>query len=86
MGHVSTRRGATGSPALIVPSVTATPLAGDVVEEVRFLRDDMASLVWAVEQIVTDPDGTQHDLPDEYLRAARASRCDFTANAKWPIG
>jgi hypothetical protein len=58
-----------GNPTLMVPSVTASPLAGDVVEEVSFLRDDVASLVWAVEQIVTDPDGTQHDLQQEYLRA-----------------
>jgi hypothetical protein len=58
------------SPILFLPSVTATPLAGDVVEEVRFLRDDMAALVWAVEQVITDADGSSHDLPDEYLRAA----------------
>jgi hypothetical protein len=64
--------GALASPVLAVPSVTVSPLAGDVVEEVRFLRDDMAALVWAVEQIVTDADGSSHDLPDEYLRAALA--------------
>ena len=56
-------------PALAVPSVTVAPLAGDVVEEVRFLRDELANLVWGVEQIVTDPDGTRRDLPDEYVRA-----------------
>jgi hypothetical protein len=56
-------------PALAVPSVTVAPLAGDVVEEVRFLRDEVANLVWGVEQIVTDADGTRHDLPDEYVRA-----------------
>jgi len=57
------------SPALAVPSVTVAPLAGDVVEEVRFLRDEMANLVWGVEQIVTDADGNRRDLPDEYVRA-----------------
>jgi len=57
------------SPALTVPSVTVAPLAGDVVEEVRFLRDEMANLVWGVEQIVTDADGTRRDLADEYVRA-----------------
>jgi hypothetical protein len=62
------------SPLLVVPAMTASPLAGDVVEEVDFLRDDMAALVWAVEQVVTDADGTRRDLADEYLRAAvRAS-------------
>jgi hypothetical protein len=58
-----------GTPALAVPAVTVSPLAGNVVEEVRFLRDEMASLVWGVEQIVTDVDGTLRDLVDEYVRA-----------------
>ena len=57
------------APALVMPSVTVAPIAGDVVEEVRFLRDEMANFVWGVEQIVTDADGTRRDLPDEYLRA-----------------
>jgi hypothetical protein len=57
------------SRALAVPSVTVAPLAGDVVEEVRFLRDEMANLVWGVEQIVTDGDGMRRDLADEYVRA-----------------
>src|SRR5262249_47431247 len=59
-----------GTPALVVPSVTVAPLAGDVVEEVRFLRDEMANFVWGVEEIVTDADGTRRDLVDEYVREA----------------
>lgn len=59
---------AAASPALAVPSVTVAPLAGDVCEEVRFLRDEMANLVWGVEQIVTDGDGMRRDLADEYVR------------------
>jgi hypothetical protein len=58
-----------GSTTLAVPSVTIAPLAGDVVEEVRFLRDEMANLVWGVERIVTDADGNRRDLVDEYVRA-----------------
>jgi hypothetical protein len=58
-----------GAPALAVPSVTVAPLTGDVVEEVRFVRDEMANLVWGVEQLVTDADGTRRDLVDEYVRA-----------------
>ena len=54
---------------MAVPSVTVAPLAGEVVEEVRFLRDEMANFVWGVEQIVTDADGTRRDLADEYVRA-----------------
>ncbi len=57
------------TPALAVPAVTVAPLAGDVVEEVRFLRDEMANLVWGVEEVVTDADGARRDLADEYVRA-----------------
>ena len=56
------------TPVLAVPAVTIAALAGNVVEEVRFVRDEMANLVWAVEQIVTDGDGTRRDLADEYVR------------------
>jgi hypothetical protein len=63
---------ALAAPALVVPSITVSPLAGDVVEEVRFLRDEMANFVWGVEQIVTDADGTRRDLADEYMREAAA--------------
>jgi hypothetical protein len=59
-------------PVTVIPAVTASPLAGDVVEEVRFLRDEMANLVWAVEELVTDAEGDVHDLPDEYVRAAQS--------------
>jgi hypothetical protein len=59
-------------PFLVLPAVTASPLAGDVVEEVRFLRDELANLVWGVEHLVTDPEGDVHDLPDEYVRAAQS--------------
>jgi hypothetical protein len=57
------------NPVLAVPAVTVSPLAGDVVEEVRFLRDEMANYVWGVEQLVTDAEGDVHDLPDEFVRA-----------------
>jgi hypothetical protein len=58
-----------GSAMLAVPSVTIAPLAGEVVEEVRFLRDEMANFVWGIEQIVTDADGNRRNLADEYVRA-----------------
>jgi hypothetical protein len=58
------------TPALAIPAVTVAPLAGEFVEEVQFLRDELANLVWGVEQIVTDADGTRRDLVDEYIRAS----------------
>ena len=72
-----------GDQMLIVPAVTVAPLAGDVVEEVRFLRDDMASLVWAVEQIVTDSDGTRRDLQNEYLRVAAVTPAAAASGDVW---
>jgi hypothetical protein len=68
------------APTLAMPAVTVAPLAGDIVEEVRFLRDEMANLVWGVEQIVTDADGTRRDLVDEYVRAT-APTIPIPANA-----
>ena len=43
-------------------------------------------LVWAVEQIVTDADGTRRDLPDEYLRGGRGRRCGVRRMRTCPIG
>lgn len=74
------------SPVLAVPAVTVAPLAGDVVEEVRFVRDEMANLVWAIEQIVTEADGTRHDLVDEYVRAVtRASQAPANATVAYRL-
>lgn len=55
-----------GPPHLVVPSVTVSPLRGPVVEEVRFVRDELANLVWGVEAVVTDEAGDIHDLAAEY--------------------
>lgn len=57
------------SPHLVVPSVTTGRLAGPVVEEVRFVRDENANLVWGLEAVVTDDSGTTHDVVAEYTAA-----------------
>ncbi len=62
-----------GSPKLLVPASTVGALAGEAVEEVRFLRDEVANLVWAVEHIVTDADGVAHDLVGEAIEAPAAA-------------
>ncbi len=58
-----------GSPTLVVPAATVAPLAGGVVEQVRFLRDELANLVWAVEDLVTDANGDVRDLAQEAVLA-----------------
>ena len=57
------------SPHLVVPSVTVGRLAGQVVEEVRFVRDENANLVWGLEAVITDHSGTTHDVVAEYTAA-----------------
>lgn len=54
-----------GSPTLVIPAVSVGSLAGEVVEEVRFLRDELANLVWGVEQLTTDADGQVRDFVAE---------------------
>ena len=60
------------SPHLVVPSMSVARLAGAVVEEVRFVRDENANLVWGLESIVTDGIGTTHDVIAEYTARASA--------------
>lgn len=67
----STTPVAAAAPHLVVPPVTVAPLAGAVVEEVRFVRDENANLVWALECTVTDSAGTVRNVLAEYTAAAR---------------
>ena len=54
--------------ALLPPSALRTTLDGPDLEEVRFLRDEQANLVWAVEAVTED--GTGHPLPGNQRAAA----------------
>jgi hypothetical protein len=48
----------TGEEAgLLLPPVTTHPLESKPIEEVRFVRDEMANLVWAVEHLVESAAG-----------------------------
>ena len=73
--------GPAGPPHLVVPSVTVGRLAGPVVEEVRFVRDENANLVWGLEARVTDEGGTTHDRVAEYT-TAHAEQPDLPADAE----
>ena len=44
-------------PGVVLPPVAAGALVGPAVEEVLFLRDEMANMVWAVEQTVQGRSG-----------------------------
>ena len=54
--------------ALLPPSALRTTLDGPDLEEVRFLRDEQANLVWAVEAITED--GTGRPVPGSQRAAA----------------
>jgi hypothetical protein len=58
-------------PRLVVPAVSTGTLSGPVVEEVSFVRDENANLVWGLEKIITDPDGRIRDLVAEYSAEER---------------
>lgn len=57
---------------LVLPATTASPLTGPVVEEVVFVRDENANLVWGLEKVVTDAVGDTHDLVAEYAAGVGA--------------
>lgn len=59
-------------PHLLLPAVSTDSLAGPCVEEVAFVRDENANLVWALERIVTDAAGRVRDLVAEYTAQAPA--------------
>ncbi|MFD4959591.1 hypothetical protein [Microbacterium sp. NPDC058389] len=56
---------------LVVPATTPATVTGPVVEDVAFVRDENANLVWGLERVVTDAAGDVHDLVGEYAAAVR---------------
>jgi hypothetical protein len=62
---------------LVVPATTAGALSGSVVEEVAFVRDENANLVWGLEKAVTDELGDTHDLVAEHMAS-------LGTGAPWP--
>jgi hypothetical protein len=69
----------TNRARLVLPATTASALTGPVVEEVVFVRDENANVVWGLEKIVTDPLGDVHDLAAEYA-------ADLGTGSPWPDG
>jgi hypothetical protein len=61
-----------GQPALadafVLPPVTGRSEAGAPVEEVRFLRDQIAAMAWAVERVVEGPAGRPLDRFEGWQR------------------
>ncbi len=68
----STSAGTRGQDVLFVPPVLAAGLHGDPVEEVLFLRDELANLVWAVERLAPGLSGDAVNRVEAY-RARHAA-------------
>ncbi|MFD2767180.1 hypothetical protein [Micromonospora eburnea] len=58
------------SEVLVLPPTAATTVDSDPVEEVRFGRDEMANLVWAIERTVTGATGRPIDRTAQVARVA----------------
>jgi hypothetical protein len=56
----------TNRARLVLPATAPGALSGPVVEEVAFVRDENANLVWGLEKIVTDDAGDTQDLVAAY--------------------
>lgn len=59
------------SDALFLPPTLGESLRGAPVEEVLFLRDEMANMAWAVERIVEGALGTPLNRSEEYFRSRK---------------
>ncbi|WP_405109987.1 hypothetical protein OG559_29575 [Micromonospora sp. NBC_01405] len=66
----------TDGPAdvLVLPATAAATLDSEPVEEVRFGRDEMANLVWAIERTVTGATGRAIDRSAQVARSAVPAR------------
>jgi len=73
--------GSGSGPHLVVPPVTVGRLAGPTVEEVRFVRDENANLVWGLESLITDDAGVTRDLVAEYT-ARRTAPPELPSDAE----
>lgn len=68
---LSTAGARLGEDALFLPPVLAASLHGDPIEEVLFLRDEVANLVWAVERLAPALDGSALNRVEIYNRRER---------------
>jgi hypothetical protein len=67
--------------ALFLPPVLGPSLRGAPLEEILFLRDEMANLAWAVERIVESPAGRPINRSEEYQAARRRQQGQETTPA-----
>ncbi|WP_431283630.1 hypothetical protein ACQW02_02115 [Humitalea sp. 24SJ18S-53] len=67
-----------GPPVLMAPNVAIDIVENDVLEDVRFVRDEGANLVWAFEQLYHTADGARVTNADGVPRGAPTARSPGT--------
>lgn len=65
-----------GGRVPLSPTVGTASQRGDVVEEVRFVRDEMANMAWGVERVVENGVGDPWPAHERALEAAEHARND----------
>ncbi|MDQ6688609.1 MAG: hypothetical protein M3Z50_13605 [Actinomycetota bacterium] len=63
--ETTNRSDGTTLPGLFVPPSAPQVVDGPALEEVMFVRDEMANMAWAVERVVLGPSGNVRDRRDE---------------------
>lgn len=58
---------------LFLAPVVSSQIDGRPLEEVLFVRDEMADMAWAIERVVTGASGTSMDRTEQWNRAIAAS-------------
>lgn len=54
-------------PGVVLPPIAATPLLGEAIEEIAFVRDETANMGWAVERVVPGRSGDPRHRSSEPL-------------------
>jgi hypothetical protein len=90
MFHISEDATALGAgvdlEALFLAPVLSSRIDGRPLEDVAFLRDEMADMAWAVERVVEGPSGTPVDRAEQWQRSiAAAARAIAAAAPAAPI-
>jgi hypothetical protein len=81
-------------PGIVLPPLAAGTLVGEAVEEVLFLRDEMANMAWAIEQTVqgrsgdprsraSEPSPEADPWPENLTPEERVYRLQTAVRANW---
>jgi hypothetical protein len=79
-------RGAATVDAFVLPHVLGSVLEGRAVEDVLFLRDEMANMAWAVERVVESPIERPRNRFDEEPEPAPPESSPLPGTAAYRLG